>query len=1051
MKNPLYFPRSAVITTAVITLLLVLGVWFGGPRIGLERRTIILAAVAILAVWILFLIVLMVMRKVRASRSARMDAGAASLAKTASSEPEEAIAVGGRLTRTIQWLKQSKLAKAGWNPVYDLPWYLMIGSRGSGKSTVITQSGFSFSYTEPKKAVGKPSVMPTESCELWVANEAVFLDPSGKYFSGEYPADAWRGTLTQIKRHRKAKPADGVVLVVDLDALLPLGHDALREQAERTRVFLDMTSQEFGMILPIYLVFNKADRIEGFKEFFSEPGDGESIPFGATFRREQYQNPHPENEFKLEFDEVRRSLVARRAVGLADKSRPLQEKIYSFPAQFSMIREQLSEFVEVLFKLNQFRERPLLRGFYFTSSVQAGRNRDLVADLMKSKSGLPKAAEAEQPPGTKGYFINPLFTRVIIPDRNLAGLSATVRRRRLRLRMAALCLAGIVLPVVLLTFAWGAYRDNSGLLRAVELSRGIAARDGKTTENLSALVGLKQRLENLECRGQTAACRIHGRRFHWGLYAGDEALNQARSVYLEKLKLLFMDQLFYGDTSLGHKYNGLKTQLSMIASSAAAQQAELDPVQAYTLLKTFLMFSSETKADPSLLKDQTNDYWCQGVQEKDKPVAEELLTFYLHQLGDHRNPAYRISRSRADDETIDRVRKLLLVIDPDRYYYGILQEEGRHKVNSITLAGILQGRGTEIFETGSEVDGTYTKVGWDTFARDRIEAMKKDFEEERSWVLGTPAVGPSETRIDEKLRAYYFRDYEANWWNFLKSVAMRPASSFQDASQKLTVLTDVQQSPIFLLLKTAAVNTWEDLYSAKSNQPPDTQAAADRLSGGQVDAVARNFQAIHSFVRQKETQDSALTQYLKALSRLQVVIRSFLDASQPANQIGEIGREADAALQVTNGLLVSFDANARQVVEPLLKQPIQQVLAILNRATPVGTGERQSSLVPGGTLKDKGKNLEGATVILLEAYADSKFQANKEIMRTQTKGGAFQFAKPINPGPYKICAVKRGDNSYYCGDVRLGRENEGKAYELREPRSLIVFGGGKLDLTLRFR
>jgi type VI secretion system protein ImpL len=1059
MKNPLYFPRSAVLSTAAITLVLILAVWFAGPYLGMERRTIFLAAGAILAVWILFLVILLVTRKVRSARAARLAENGRSQAQSAPSKPEDAVAVGGRLARTIQWLKQSKLAKAGWNPVYDLPWYLFIGLQGSGKSTLITQSGFSFSYTEPKKAVGKPSVGPTESCDLWVANEAVFIDPSGKYFSGAYPTDAWRDMLGQIKRHRKAKPVDGIVLVVDMDALLPLGHDALREQAERSRVFLDMTAQEFGMVLPIYVMFNNSDRIEGFKEFFCEPGDGDNTPLGATFRREQYQNPHPENEFKLEYDEIRRSLMARRTVGLVDKSRQMQEKIYAFPAQFSMIREQLGEFIEVLFKLNQFRERPLLRGFYFISSVQTGRNRDLVADLMKSKAGLPKTVEVVQPQGARSYFINPLFTRVIIPDRNLAGLSSAVRRRRLRLRMAALGLAGVVLPIILLAFAWGAYRDNSGLLSAVELSRGIAARDGKNTDNLSALVDMKRRLENLECRGQTSACRIRGRRFHWGLFAGDPALNQARSVYLEKLKLLFMDPLFTSDTSLGHKYNGLKTQLNMIASAATRgptakpAQMEFNPVQAYTLLKTFLMFSTEAKADASFLQEQTRDYWCQGVQEKDTPLAVELLTFYLHQLGDHRNPAYRISRNLADDEVIDRIRKLLLVVEPDRYYYGILQEEGKHKINSITLAGILQGKGVQIFDSGTEVDGTYTKIGWDTFARDKIEAMKRDYEEERSWVLGTPALGPSETRIDEKLRTYYFRDYEAYWWSFLKSIGMRRFDGFQDASQKLTILTDAQQSPLSLLLKAASVNTWEDLNATKLKESQDAPGALDRVPGGQVEAVAQNFQAIHSFVRQKENQESPLAQYIKALSRLQVVIRSFLDANQPAAEIGKIGQEADAALQVTNGLLVSFDANSRQVVEPLLKQPIQQVLTILNKSTPVGAvkDDRQRSLITGGILKDKNKTLDGATIILLEAYADSRFQANKEIMRTQTRNGDFRFPNPINPGQFKICAIKKGDNSYYCGDVRLGKENEGKTYELREPRSLVVFGGGKLDLTLRFR
>jgi hypothetical protein len=330
--------------------------------------------------------------------------------------------------------------------------------------------------------------------------------------------------------------------------------------------------------------------------------------------------------------------------------------------------------------------------------------------------------------------------------------------------------------------------------------------------------------------------------------------------------------------------------------------------------------------------------------------------------------------------------------------------------------------------------------------------MKKDYEEERSWVLGTSAVSPGELKIDEKLRSYYFRDYQQNWWDFLKGIGVKRFSSFPDASQKLAILTDAQQSPMILLFKAVSLNTWDDLDILKPGELKQAQSVLDGAGGMRL-GVAQDFQAIHSLVAKKENQDSALAQYIKSLTRLLVVIRTFLDANQPAGQIADIGREADATLQATNGLLVNFDANARQAVEPLLKQPVQQVMAILNKSVPVGAVKdvRQRGLAVGGGIKEKGKNLQGAAVLLLEAYSDNKFLADKEIMRTQTQNGTFEFPNPINPGPFKICAAKKGDSNYFCADVRLDRDSSGKTYELKRPRSMVVFGGGKLDLTVQIR
>jgi type VI secretion system protein ImpL len=1039
----------------ILALIAVLLIWFLGPLVGLTRSTIIFIIAAVLVLWLLILAFQFLISKIRASRSDRPEDTQYGNGRTASGSAETAV-LGERLDRAIRWLRKSKLAKSGRDVVYDLPWYLVVGLQGSGKSTFMVQSGLGFPYTDPKKAAGKISFGPTENVDLWIANEALFIDPSGKFFTEDFETKSCLNFLRQVKQRRQQKPIDGIIFLVDTARLFSLDDAALRNQADRLRAFLDMTMQEFGMVIPIYLIFNKSDLIEGFQEFFSKPGERDSQLLGATFTREQYAAQNPEKIFQHEFEQI---CLAARSIGtsrLINESLRKRGKIFPFPKQLSLMKERLTEFVGILFQHSQFREKPLFRGFYFTSGIQGERPLNFVASLLDSKVGLPSSTDSLGSEGTDSYFIKNILTQVILPDRNLADLSASVRRRRHLMRLILASAVGILLPIIILLCFWSAYRDNNRLMHVANNASQIPIENGKSSENLTSLEKLMHNLEIFECHERLDSCKISGRRFHWGLYLGEPALAEARGIFIHKLDQLFLDQIINGDKTLGHKYNGLKTQLRTIAATPAGNEdtgpdsTEFDPGRAYTLLKTIMMLSDETRASPAFLEEQLLEYWILGVQEKDEPVAKQLLEFYLHQLGDHHNPAYRLPTSQADDEIAKRIREKLLVVEPVLYYYRILQEEGGHKINLINLTGLVGVENTGLFDAGAEVDGTYTKVGWEQLVRDRIIEMKADYESERSWVLGTVASEPGQLRIDKKLEEEYFHDYGDSWWNFLKSIDIVPFSDFSDASGKLVILSDTNQSPIARLIEAASLNTWGDSEKLVPEDVKNIENTLQREPEAKAQLI-QDFQPLHNFVRSKEDQDSQLIQYLKTLSSLQVAIKSFLDAGQPAAQIQEIGKEAENALRITNGLLVNFDVRSRESVEHLLKQPIQHVLSLVDRATPVGRAqERKRTLNVSGIVRDKDKTRDGVIVALLESYEDNEFIADKEIMRAQTKDGAFRFPSPINPGKYKICASEDKEN-YYCGDVRLERDNDGKTYELQRPRSRLIFGGGKRQLSLNIK
>src|SRR5262249_54914345 len=68
-------------------------------------------------------------------------------------------------------------------PLYALPWYLLVGPEGSGKTNTFLNSGI-----EPQLLAGQVSTGPVNStriCNLWLAKDAIFAEISGKSYSGD--------------------------------------------------------------------------------------------------------------------------------------------------------------------------------------------------------------------------------------------------------------------------------------------------------------------------------------------------------------------------------------------------------------------------------------------------------------------------------------------------------------------------------------------------------------------------------------------------------------------------------------------------------------------------------------------------------------------------------------------------------------------------------------------------------------------------------------------------------------------------------------------------
>jgi type VI secretion system protein ImpL len=1030
--------------SGIVVLLAVAAIWRFGPKLGLEGSARLIVCVALVVVWVVFLVVGALIRWSRARRSARLRRGTAPSAADVSGAEAE---FKERLARTIQWLKKSKLARSGSDAVYDLPWYLIVGPEGSGKTSLIVQSKLDIHYTDPKKVVGETDILPTENCDLWVSNEALLIDASGKYLNGESLA-SWGGILDQIVAVRKAKPLDGMVLVVDPAQVLEASDQAMREIADRIRSRLDMVMHKTGMVLPIYLVFSKCDGLDGFVDYFDSSEEGVGQALGATFEEKQYRSPHPEEEFLREYDQIHDSLLGGRTARLATLRDAPRSKVIGFPSQLPLVRDQLANFVGILFQPNKFRERPIFRGFYFTSSSQVGERLDPLGKLLGSKTDVTRSAPSVPPGHAESYFIHPLLTRVVFPDHGLAGLSPAVMRRNRLHRMIVAGLCCVVLPLLFLLLASGAYRDNRSLTRTVNRARQLTVAIGdKSPDTLAVLKSLRTNLARVE------ECNHYGlrRRFHWGLHVGDDYVDKARALYGELLRRSFLERVG----------NSLEYRLRQITGDPEdaehqVQAADIPISETYSLLKSYLMLSTPRRANETYLTSQlspvpTSEYWFEGTPT-DGPEAGEAsqqLAFYVHQLAEHPDSGYLVLTP--DEAVVARAREVLLSVDPLSTYYEQIQLEGDIKADPITLARTLEGQNVELFDAGSGIDGTYTRDGWEAYAKGAIRTMSEEWQNERSWVLGLPASDldpdrPGEERIDQRLEELYFEDYRQAWLDFLGGISIVRYRSLSAAAEAMTTLSDQHESPIAQVLQTVSRNTWEDLkpdtLASLVEQPPESQIG-----------LSRDFDSIHDFVKQEGDQPSQLAQYLTALSGLRVDLTSFVDSGHPVSQIDAIIQSAEDALRTTNQLLVGFDPDTHKVVEVLLKQPVQHVISAANRVRPVGDSldRRDRALTAGGKVMQKKKPIAGAVMSILEPYEGKDYDPGREMMHTNSASdGSFDFPSRVVPGQYKICALPANEEHPYCADVRVDSANSGRIFELtRDYSKLKLLGRKKLRLELK--
>jgi type VI secretion system protein ImpL len=783
-----------------------------------------------------------------------------------------------QLTRSIISLKKSKLGKGigGKAALYALPWYMFIGPPGAGKTTAIENSGLEF----PQSSGRIRGIGGTRNCDWFFSNSAILLDTAGRYTTEEEDREEWYAFLDILKKNRGKKPINGVIVGISIADLLDVSEEEVERHARIIRSRIDELVVRLSVKFPVYLVFTKCDLIRGFVEFFGEFSRAERDQvWGATFRKDQQREPDPAAVFENEIQQLYQSLQTMRLQRLSSPmTREERKGVYAFPLEFISAKDNLTLFVRKLFQPNPYQENPVFRGFYFTSGTQEGVPIDRVIQTIAKQAGLPPERVQQFDPEmeTKAYFIKSLFTDVVIPDKNLGEPTSRMARQQRLLKLASFSV--ILLALILLVFGTlslhlrfkndlQSLKSSSTQVSHIRWSADSFLEDFKLLDDFRRKI---EKVENVPFYGAS-------------IYRGSSVREPARGLFYEKLYPFMSQYIFNGI---------LNDQLNEYARGDDNMYRD----QAYNYLRAYLLMGEKidilrtSRAEKEFLKTEILELTdimlerrfrltAQADESENAAAIRRLIKtqveFFMDILaaeGIVEPGPGRKALFETNPRLVTHVRSRLG--DPNiRDVYSRIKREGMVQSDPVTLARILNGKNADFFTGAVSVEGLYTQETWKSYLENEFRKVSRNPDQD-DWVIGIGVEQfPLELRdakvMEERLREMYFREYSEAWWNFLRSIQIRPFDDIVIASRRLKELGDTGNSPLRLIIDEVSRQT---KFSSLISDAIGT--AAERVGReAPQHRVEKEFSIIHSLYEDESGEFmSAISQFDILAGTLEMLI-----------------------------------------------------------------------------------------------------------------------------------------------------------------------------------
>jgi type VI secretion system protein ImpL len=954
-----------------------------------------------------------------------------------------------------RWLREPRSRWQHWGGLLRreyrsaLPWYLVLGTEGSGKTHLVASAANQvLDETQPAYAIDSAGQMG-DDLAFRITGEAVWFDIGGRWNlrdgDDENLRASWQKLLRGLRRLHGGAPVNGVVLCVDSAMMLDASLETRKRLADAARRRIGEIHEIFGQRVQVYVALNGLDRLDGAISTLS-------LVDGGRW--------HDGVGFCLPEDPVEENAAAARAGWQHALDQLLQrvqhQVLYSAPSadeastNFAQLRfvETLSRMHRSLLVWLQIMVAPgepqcatRLRGVWMGSMAELGVSRAHAA---------PGGSAYEAPAQTRPLkqLWAPLFRQVALEHEVPQSSAARTLRGKLRLllRNAALPLIALVL---LLWSSWGYFQESDFLstvaARFEEAKRIAQVQASYGTDGGSQLIEISNQMSYAQSQAVDAGRGLTTPYFEHGLVAA-----ASMDTYHRHLQKMLLPEL----------YN--EVQRTLVAQMDGA------PGDIYDTLKVYLMLTRPKHRDSAAVERWLDSRWDQlaggqyGDDDRQTLLQHVHALLALPNLSAAPEDANLVLSARAKASQVPVVTRVL----NDIRLQGLPSQ-----VNDISLSRAAGFESTMVLRlrsgiasTDTAVSGWYTRAGYtDVFTPRLLKSARATLEEE-NWVLRDEAQQDNSLEFEavaQKLadatRAQFLQDYIAAWRNFLKDVTVRSVTGLDDAAQLSAAMMDPQSS-LAQLIRFAGrettltgisdegnIDSWIDRqkYRFKSGE----RQIVGELNGQHYrtlllpeHVVEEQFQALRQFAAQlnnrNPTANNPLTRLFEPLYR----------------QLGLV----NGALQAGQVLPAQYDAFAR-LKETAARQPdpIRSIMVDL-----IGSGTSMSTRETGALLN---RGAAGAASMVCNTGFTERYPFRRN---SQMDAGVDDFQRMFSAQgtmasyfhdhlaqfvdtsstPWKALAANGGSSGMVSSSVM-------KSYETADRiRSVALDGSGRvlIPVSLRF-
>jgi type VI secretion system protein ImpL len=728
---------------------------------------------------------------------------AAEISKSAG-DSSDAKQLADKMADALKTLKTSSKSKGDF--LYELPWYIIIGPPGAGKTTALVNSGLKFALTEGRERRPIAGVGGTRYCDWWFTEDAVLIDTAGRYTTQDSDADAdkksWLSFLDLLKKHRPLQPINGVMVAISLADLMTLPEAELSAHCAAIRRRLNELHERLGVDFPVYVMFTKADLVVGFNEYFASLGEQRRrMVWGATFRvKDKAENKVGEapDEFDLLMDRLNQEMPDK----LQEEGDPLNRaRIFGFPSQMAALKSSVIGFLNQIFEPTRYQTDIPLRGFYFTSGTQEGTPIDRILGAMSGAFQTGAAQPAMSGRG-KSFFLGDLLTKVVFGESGWVSTNRSAQQRSAALTYGGYAVVGIVSLAMLILWGLSYFYNSqliaatsSGVTRYTEVAKPVLSEDPVSDTDFVKPMSLLEILVNLPA----------------GYAKRDEPEDPIGTLGLSQKETLLAASTVAYHQALDRT---LRSRLLLYVEKQIEANRD-NQAFLYEALKVYLMLGRYDSApvDKSLILEWLGNEW--NTTQVPNPKAKEEFLAHVAAMLDLDNEGGVIVP--LNGELVEQSQRIIARMTlADRAYLFLKSAAANAEGPDWSVATAGGPEVKTVFEAanGGELDSItvpkfYTYHGFHELFLGQMNDIAGQLENER-WVLGplgsqTAVSGQMQT-LGPNLLKIYAADFVKEWNRALGELRLRPLAADKQNYAILDALTG-PTSPLEMLLKSVSAET----------------------------------------------------------------------------------------------------------------------------------------------------------------------------------------------------------------------------------------------------